>query len=749
MLKRLLITFLFLSLTLIVHAADVQEIWITPKASDYSRLATGLAGSNITIITSDVIKKSKGRTIPEILNKLSGINIRSQNSGIDSTSTSIDIRGFGESSSRNSLILVNGRRLNDIDMSGVDFSNIPFESIERIEIIRGGSASTIYGDGAVGGAINIITKDTIEGANVVSLAIGSYDYYKTSFSAPLTINENTGILFSGSKTDSKSYRNEGDYDKENLLVRINHNTDQMKFNIDIADSKQNKFLPGPRRILSIDGGSAAAYETCNLLSSSRTAAYQGGASTNPCTTQVKDYGDHDRRSVLAGANYQLSNTTNVITNIGHRAKEQRYFAASNANTISSSSQYDEHGVTNLDTDLVSLSINHSDFVNSYLGTFNIGFDFQESEYKTKKSQGNGDGYGQFVNASQESKAFFMQNTINLPEQNSIISFGLRSESTDYNLNERYDTSISKYQYNTARSDFADSMSNRALNFGVEHKLQPNLIVFGKYAEAFRTPDIDARNKTSSTTGDFVLEEQTSEEFEVGFKYDENGLNLNASIYSMDTKNEIRYVPSFNNTNLDPIKRDGLDIDFDFKSNERLGFNGSFSYVNARFTSGSLSLGTGWNENWGGYAIGNQTYHYRSNVAQTYLGSDGTSLNQTYSLAGNKVPLVAEIAYSLGMEYEVNNDITGTLGMSFIDERFVSNDQENIEPVIPSYYVFDAQLTSRAGSKYSWSAGVNNLLNEKYYDFAVASTFHSDGYLGVQAVYPLAERNMFVNFSYNF
>jgi iron complex outermembrane receptor protein len=298
------------------------------------------------------------------------------------------------------------------------------------------------------------------------------------------------------------------------------------------------------------------------------------------------------------------------------------------------------------------------------------------------------------------------------------------------------------------------MSNRALNFGVEHKLQPNLIVFGKYAEAFRTPDIDARNKTSSTTGDFVLEEQTSEEFEVGFKYDENGLNFNASIYSMDTKNEIRYVPSFNNTNLDPIKRDGLDIDFDFKSNERLSFNGSFSYVDARFTSGSLSLGTGLASYMSGetriyYVTGNQTYGYNSTVAQTYLGSDGTSLNQTYSLAGNKVPLVAEITYSLGMEYEVNNDITGTLGMSFVDERFVSNDQENIEPVIPSYYVFDAQLESNASNKYSWSAGVNNLLNEKYYDFAVASTFHSDGYLGVQAVYPLAERNMFVNFSYNF
>ena len=65
MLKRLLITFLFLSLTSIAHAADTKEIWITPEASDYSRLATGLAGSNITIISSDEIVKSAEKDITE------------------------------------------------------------------------------------------------------------------------------------------------------------------------------------------------------------------------------------------------------------------------------------------------------------------------------------------------------------------------------------------------------------------------------------------------------------------------------------------------------------------------------------------------------------------------------------------------------------------------------------------------------------------------------------------------------------
>ena len=95
MLKRLLITFLFLSLTSIAHAADTKEIWITPEASDYSRLATGLAGSNITIISSEEIAKSTGKDITEILKSYSGIQVRSLYSGIDGINSTIDMRGFG------------------------------------------------------------------------------------------------------------------------------------------------------------------------------------------------------------------------------------------------------------------------------------------------------------------------------------------------------------------------------------------------------------------------------------------------------------------------------------------------------------------------------------------------------------------------------------------------------------------------------------------------------------------------------
>ena len=183
---KTIISLILINFLSVAFADDKDAIWITPSSTDYSRLATGLAGSNISIITSEEIAASKHKTLPELLSTYSGIQIRKSYSNVESSSTSLDMRGFGESSTNNVMILLNGRRLNDIDMAGVDFSSIPHETIERIEIVRGGSAATIYGDGAVGGAINIVTKDAYDTESNLSLNTSSYDTLKTSFITPVS-----------------------------------------------------------------------------------------------------------------------------------------------------------------------------------------------------------------------------------------------------------------------------------------------------------------------------------------------------------------------------------------------------------------------------------------------------------------------------------------------------------------------------------------------------------------------------------
>lgn len=540
-------------------ADDEDSIWITPSSTDYSRLATGLAGSNISIITSEEIIKSKHKTIPELLSTYSGIQIRKSYSNVEAVSTSLDMRGFGESSTNNVMILLNGRRLNDIDMGGVNFSAIPHEIIERIEIIRGGGASTIYGDGAVGGAINIITKDANDTESDVSVSSSSHETFKTSFITPLKINQRSDVVLSGSLMQSDTYRARGDFNNENLLIRFNHKNDNYKINFDITDSSTNQLLPGARSIANLDTAQKAFDVSCNLLSDSRTAVRGGSGFSGPdCWDQKDDYSNSDVRSFSGRVDYDLSDDTKIISSISNRDKEQIGYFVAMTSTLAGSTG-DTYSVTNVDTDYFSQRIVNDSFVSDNLVRFTLGFDIQETDYKNAISQGETFTFGNFINASQDMRALYTQNSINIMGSSSILSFGLRVEKADYSVSETYDNAVAKFASKTARSYYQTSMSNEARNIGIEHILNKNTSLSYKYATAFRTPDLDARNLTRTVAnggdGDFILNDQTSEEHEIGINYQNQKLNLNASYYEMDSENEIRYLaPIKNNHNVDPDRK---------------------------------------------------------------------------------------------------------------------------------------------------------------------------------------------------
>ena len=130
---------------------------------------------DVTVITSDDIALAPSNNIVDLLSREADLNLRSY-LGNDKKA-GIDIRGMGDTFVSNVIVMVDGFRLNPPDMAGPDFSSIPLNQIERIEIVRG-AGSVLYGDGAVGGVINIITKRPT-GKPQVKLysSYGSYDTF--------------------------------------------------------------------------------------------------------------------------------------------------------------------------------------------------------------------------------------------------------------------------------------------------------------------------------------------------------------------------------------------------------------------------------------------------------------------------------------------------------------------------------------------------------------------------------------------
>ena len=140
----------------LAHADDVNVMHLEPivVTVDRTSIEQTLAPSNVTVISQEEIQDSGAQTVGELLDNTVGIHIH--NTGLSKTDV-VDIRGFADTAISNVLVMVDGRKINTIDMTGPDLIQIPVETIERIEVIRG-AGSVLYGDNAVGGVINIITK---------------------------------------------------------------------------------------------------------------------------------------------------------------------------------------------------------------------------------------------------------------------------------------------------------------------------------------------------------------------------------------------------------------------------------------------------------------------------------------------------------------------------------------------------------------------------------------------------------------
>jgi iron complex outermembrane receptor protein len=131
----------------------------------------------VQIITRQEIEKTGATTVPELLQTISAINSAGQvslanNVGAASFSAqTASLRGLG---GQFTLVLLNGHRIEGFPgeiqaVAGVNLASIPFDAIERVEILKDG-ASAIYGSDAIAGVINFITRSDYTGAEVTAYA---------------------------------------------------------------------------------------------------------------------------------------------------------------------------------------------------------------------------------------------------------------------------------------------------------------------------------------------------------------------------------------------------------------------------------------------------------------------------------------------------------------------------------------------------------------------------------------------------
>ncbi len=139
----------------------LDEAMVSTTAFGQEQAITDVQAS-VQVLDQKMIKSTSGRTVAQVLNEAIGLNVKDGGS-----TTNISIRGFDDS---HTLILVDGLRRTG-KYGNSDISGISLEDIERIEIVRG-PMSALYGADAVGGVVNIITKEAGKGTTAKVSVLG-------------------------------------------------------------------------------------------------------------------------------------------------------------------------------------------------------------------------------------------------------------------------------------------------------------------------------------------------------------------------------------------------------------------------------------------------------------------------------------------------------------------------------------------------------------------------------------------------
>ena len=537
-----------ISLAFTSHAFAVENINLDDvlvSANRFNEVCSPYAG-NLKVITKEEIRKSPALSIPDVLRMQAGLNVTNLygNQGIDA---SLDSRGFGDTATSNTLILLDGQRLNGVDSGSIQWASIPLDSIHHIEIISGGG-SVLYGDRATGGVINLITDKSGKSAASLTTTVGSYGYKSLDgFVAGGTDNLyfNTFIH----TADGNGWRNNTDSNQWAISGRTGAYFNAGEAFVDYSVYRSANGLPGSIR--------SAVYQ--NDPRSART----------PLDSQVKD-----GFRIRPGISLRLSDNIEVAAELAIAQSDQHF------DNINFSSTLDRA----LDTYSLTPRVKWSHGLGALSSVTVTGFDYYHGKV-------NGDSHGAYANqnAKQSSQAIYLQNNTAITSSLDFTA-GLRSQQMSQDANQFAYVAHDPI-YSTGAISGSAANSKTAYNFGLSYH-QSNWGTYAKLDNSFRFANTDELFNYDALIGQSVfsgniIKPQTANNQEIGAMFQKNSIHGKIAVYHTNIKNEIGFDGAQGiNTNFDPTRHQGLELEIGWEILTDIKTKLSYAYTDAEFKSGS-------------------------------------------------------------------------------------------------------------------------------------------------------------------
>ena len=636
----------------------------------------------VTIINREQIANSTATNLPDLLSRYAGINTRNSSGSPD---VSIDMRGFGMSGDQNTLVLLDGQRMDDIELTSVRWSSIPLDAVERVEIERGGGA-VLYGAGATGGTINIITRSPIAGEKNADVAADYGSYNTAGVHAGFNLaGNNTGFALDASQDNSDNYRANNRLEQGNVLGDLRWTGERAGLVFKFGLDQQSLRLPGALTAAQLSADPRATYTP-------------------------NDYSKRDGAQGALSGRYQFD-AFELAADLSHRDVERDAFFDNYSGPLGQSSYLDTHTKVWAFNPRVKLPYRLFGRDNALV----FGMDADIWDYRSLRAPTLATLGTPTANlaATQKDRAFYAQNSTALGAATKL-TLGARVQHYQIEADDRANAQ-SAASANQTRTP-------RAWDAALRHNLTPALALYGKLGASFRFATVDEIYSqygvcdpvtyvcTSAIT---PLEPQTSHDKEIGAEYRAGGTHLRASLYRMDLRNEIHYnAVTFTNMNLSPTRREGFELEGSTELGKRVALFGSYTYARAVFREG------------------------------VYNGFDSNFNPINVNLSGKNVPLVPRNSAKLGLSWSVADKTSLSGSLSYVGRQYFDNDQSNTYPgQMAPYVTADAKLSHVAGP-WTVSLAGNNLADRKYYTYAIrngaGTSFNA---------YPMPGRNLLLTAAY--
>lgn len=480
-----------------------------------------------TIIDEQQIEESGARNVTEILRRVTGIHVADSNG--DGGSANIDMRGFGSTAQSNVAVLIDGRKINPAtDSATLYLNSIPLNNVSRIEVVEG-SSGVLYGNQAVGGLINIITKRPTSRSAHLSGGAGSYDAWEIDAGATELLSEHVALSAQVLRRDSDNYRDRSASRVERYDARL-----------EVKHHGGYSYLNAQQ--LHDDVETPGVLVASELNADRRQAIYPD------------DYLNTDSRVLRLGTRQQITDHWRLEAELSRRDDHRDFVQSYRVSPGIESTQ---------DRDAVEFTPR---LIGNYSGTvLTVGADYLDTEYDLLTDfgpQGN----------DQQITAWYGQ--VSIPVTDTVtVTTGARHARVENDI-DNGGTPV----------DLNDSVTVGSI--GLSYRPTPAWRAFVRADQNYRFAKVDEH--TSIPFGQPVgLKNQRGVSLETGASYNSTAFNLSVRAYNLRLKDEISFdVDSFTNVNLPRSRRYGFVVSGDVAVSDTFTVGGGYEYLDSEISSGT-------------------------------------------------------------------------------------------------------------------------------------------------------------------